>query len=304
MQNNFVIIILLIISFSSICYGIIENKKSKKILKTTLQTIDYAINGQEQDLEFDESMNSAIAERLNKMVYIYTNNKEASKVEKNKIKTLISDISHQVRNPLTGIMMYSDLLKETKLNEKQVKMANQIYKQSEKMEFFIKELVKTSYLETDLISVEIEKCPIDELVYQSCQGIEIKALKKKIIIHYKDTREEAFFDMKWTKEALINILENAIKYSPEKSNIYIDVIPYESFLSINIRDEGIGILEEEQGAIFQRFYRSSQVSQKEGFGIGLYLSREIIRKQKGYIKVFSEKDKGSIFSIFLLRDNK
>lgn len=105
--------------------------------------------------------------------------------------------------------------------------------------------------------------------------------------------------MKWTVEALFNIIDNAVKYTNENGTITISVKSYELFACISIQDNGIGIAEEEQEKIFGRFNRGSNVSETEGTGIGLYLSREIIEKQGGYIHLQSKLGKGSIFEIYL-----
>lgn len=105
--------------------------------------------------------------------------------------------------------------------------------------------------------------------------------------------------MKWTVEAISNIIENAIKYTDQNGKIKISVIPYQSFTAIEIKDNGIGIAEEEQASVFLRFFRSEKVNDKKGVGLGLYLAREIITKQGGYISLQSEEGKGSCFRIFL-----
>ena len=107
-------------------------------------------------------------------------------------------------------------------------------------------------------------------------------------------------DGKWTAEALGNLLDNAIKYTRE-GGITVKTTPYELFLRLDITDTGMGIPEEEQAKIFTRFYRSEAVKEQEGVGIGLYLTREIVSRQGGYLKVSSETGKGSTFSVFLPR---
>ena len=109
----------------------------------------------------------------------------------------------------------------------------------------------------------------------------------------------ACFDLKWTIEAISNIVDNAVKYTSEQGKIVVSVKEYEMFVRIDIEDNGIGISEEETAKIFLRFYRSQRVSDEKGVGIGLYLTREIISRQGGYIKVSSELEKGSCFSVFL-----
>lgn len=222
--------------------------------------------------------------------------------ERNLVKALISDISHQVRTPLTNIMLYAGLLEEQELSENAGEMASRIHRQADKLDFFMKELVRSSYLETDMITVHVEKSSVDELIARACQAVEMQALKKEIVIEAAPSSEQAFFDMKWTVEALVNLLDNAVKYSPVGSVVRICAIPYESFLCIRVKDEGIGIREEEQGMIFRRFYRSPSVSGEKGLGIGLYLVREIIKKQAGYVKVKAEPGVGAEFFVYLRRD--
>ena len=108
----------------------------------------------------------------------------------------------------------------------------------------------------------------------------------------------ACFDMKWTKEALGNLIDNAIKYT-EQGGITVRMRSYKLFVCIEVEDTGSGIPEEEQAKIFGRFYRSLQVADQEGVGIGLYLTREILRQQSGYVKVSSGKGKGAVFSMYL-----
>ncbi len=110
------------------------------------------------------------------------------------------------------------------------------------------------------------------------------------------TEETACFDPKWTAEALCNLVDNAIKYT-EQGGVILSVTPYELFLRVDVTDTGIGIPEDRQAQIFSRFYRGN--SDREGVGIGLYLAREILRSEGGYIKVSSEPGKGSVFALFL-----
>ncbi len=107
------------------------------------------------------------------------------------------------------------------------------------------------------------------------------------------------FDSRWTMEAMENIMDNALKYTPEGGHIRISVMHYKMFARIDIIDDGMGIREEESAKIFGRFYRSQEAAQSEGVGIGLYLAREIISRENGYIRVRSSHGKGSTFSVFL-----
>ena len=165
----------------------------------------------------------------------------------------------------------------------------------------MKELIKSSYTEQEIITVYPQKINIEELVSKACQLVELSALKKNIIICRQNTDGICYADKKWTVEAIGNIIENAIKYSPENSKVHINVISYESFICIQVKDTGIGIAEKEQGKVFQRFYRGENVKNNSGFGIGLYLAREVLSKQDGYVKLDSKLNKGTTVNIFLSR---
>ena len=277
-------------------------RRIRRQMATVLERLDRAIGGTIQENTYDESIESAVTQRLNQLVEMSRLNCDQADKDRNLVKALISDISHQVRTPLTNIMLYAGLLEEQELSENAGEMASRIHRQADKLDFFMKELVRSSYLETDMITVHVEKSSVDELIARACQAVEMQALKKEIVIEAAPSSEQAFFDMKWTVEALVNLLDNAVKYSPVGSVVRICAIPYESFLCIRVKDEGIGIREEEQGMIFRRFYRSPSVSGEKGLGIGLYLVREIIKKQAGYVKVKAEPGVGAELFVYLRRD--
>ena len=277
-----------------------DGRNKKKEMEVLLQRLDDALEGGEGAYAYDESMDSAIADRLNKLLRSSSMGKERAYQDRDRIKSLISDISHQIRTPLSNIMLYTGLLQEKKLDGQSRMLADQIQGQAEKLDFFMKELIRSSYMETDTIVVSPRTAPVGELVDRACQAVEAEALKKGILIRQPETdRIICKFDMKWTLEAVRNILENALKYSPEGSEVQIEIAPNEAFTCISIQDEGIGIREEEQGLVFERFYRSRDVKKEPGMGIGLYLAREIISRQGGYIEARSEYAKGTCFCIYL-----
>lgn len=266
-----------------------------------LQKLDRAIGGEIQDTAYNESMDAAVVERLNRVVQIAGMNQGKAERERDTIKSLISDISHQVRTPLTNIMLYVGLLKEQELDGDSMLLVDKIQKQSDKLDFFMKELIKSSYAEQEVISIHPEMNNVEEIVNTACQMVELAALKKKIDIIQEEAEALCYADKKWTIEALGNILDNAVKYSPENTGVKVKVIPYESFICVQVEDQGIGIREEEQGMVFERFYRSKEVSNEPGFGIGLYLVREVLSKQGGYVKIKSEPGKGSVVQVYLSR---
>lgn len=141
----------------SICLLVKERGKMKALLQETLQKLDQAISGNLQDVTYDESMDGAVAERLNKLVEMAGTQRDRAQEERDAVKALISDITHQVRTPLSNIMLYTDLLQEQPLEKDSRLLAEKIRKQSEKLEFFMKELVRSSYTEQEMIAVKAGK---------------------------------------------------------------------------------------------------------------------------------------------------
>ena len=254
-------------------------------------------------MRYDESLDSAISERLNRIVEISNMQKEVAEQERDTIQSLLSNISHQIRTPLANITLYAGLLKEEVNESTSFRLADKIEKNAEKLEFFMKELLKSSYAEQEIISVNPKIIELDKIIKKSCQAVELDAMKKNIRIRSENNDYKVFADSKWTEEVFTNIIENAIKYSPNNTEITIKSILYESFVCVRIIDNGIGIPEQEQGKVFQRFYRGTNVTDKQGFGIGLYLAREVLRKQQGYIKIKSKLNKGTTVEVFLSRSD-
>ena len=218
--------------------------------------------------------------------------------EKDKIKTLIADISHQTKTPIANLLLYSELLMEETLPASAKANVEALYKQSEKLRFLIDSLVKLSRLENGIISLSPQPTALQPLLESVVEQYTAKASEKGLSLQMQDTDAFAVFDFKWTAEALANIVDNAIKYT-EHGTIRISAVSYEMFARIDISDTGSGIPETEQAKIFARFYRSKAVQEQEGVGIGLYLARQIISGEGGYIKIASVPGKGSTFSIFL-----
>lgn len=306
MSYFFIFILVFISSFLSVSITIFYmHKKTETVMAHLLQRMDNAIHGQIQEMAYDESMDAAITQRLNRLLQIAGMHKEQAELERDTIKALISDISHQVRTPLSNIMLYIELLREQALEKDIEGLADKIQKNSEKLDFFMKELVKSSYVEQEMILVHPKMVSVEELIDISCQNVELAAFRKKIMIKKELSKEVSeklcYADKKWTIEALGNLLENAIKYSKEESMVQIRCKEQESFLCIEVQDDGIGIKEEEQGKVFERFYRSEQVKEQPGFGIGLYLAREVLSKQGGYLKLTSKLGKGTVIAMYLSR---
>lgn len=273
--------------------------RMRKIMEHLNWMIDSASSGTFHEEVYDESMLSSIETRL--AHYLASTKTAAQDLtgEKEKIKELIADISHQTKTPIANILLYTQLLSEKELSKESRECVEALHRQSEKLNFLIGALVKTSRLETGVLTLHPTTAPIAPLIDEVISQIAPKAAAKKIDLEAPSSSLYACFDRKWTAEAIYNIIDNAVKYTPAGGTISIDILNTELFVRIGISDSGIGISEEETAKIFGRFYRSPQVSDSEGVGIGLFLTREIIARENGYIKVTSVPGKGSTFFVYL-----
>lgn len=248
----------------------------------------------------EDSMFSKLQFQTIKLMKILKSQNKKIEIEKNEIKTLISDIAHQLKTPLSNVRMYSELLQDNTLDrEEREEFSKVILVSLDKLSFLIESMIKMSRLETGVIQLKTSVNNLKETVLLAISQVRKKAKSKNIDIKLELLNDvETIHDKNWTAESIFNILENAVKYTGENGQITVRIQSYDIFSRIDIEDNGIGIDEEELPKIFTRFYRGTKVDNIEGIGIGLYLSREIITKQEGYIKV-SSNEKGSKFSIFL-----
>lgn len=278
-----------------------EHRKTKRTIKTLSQMLDDALNGSFTEHLFDESLLSSVECRLNCYLTASAVSARNLTAEKEKIKELLADISHQTKTPIANILLYAQLLEEQQLPEESMDCVAALRGQAEKLSFLIASLVKLSRLETGVFTLHPIPRAIDPMLEETAEQLAPKAAQKEIRLIMNPTKANAVFDYKWTTEALCNLVDNAIKYTPEGGSIQVSVKEYDLFCRIDVVDTGIGISEAEQAKVFSRFYRSPSVSEQDGVGIGLYLTRQILTGQGGYIKVESSPDGGSVFSVFLPR---
>ena len=267
------------------------------------RTIDSMISGNEEPmlLEEQETQFARISHRLSRLYQIMQENRRRVDEERRELQTLVSDISHQVKTPVSNLKMATDTLLEKPMTEaERTDFIRGIRSQTDKLDFLFQALVKTSRLETGVIQLDKKLGRLFDTVAQAMSGIVYAAEKKEIAVSV-DCPEDltVSHDSKWTSEALFNLLDNAVKYTPAGGKIAVSVVLWEMYVEIKVTDTGKGISESNQAAIFQRFYREEEVHEQQGVGIGLYLAREIVTRQGGYIKVVSEPGKGSEFSIML-----
>lgn len=244
---------------------------------------------------------SALASKARRIQEMLELEIEKADREKEQVKSLISNMSHQLKTPLANLMMYGEILNDENLTkEEQKRFLQKLKTQSEKIDWILQSLFKMVKLEENAITFEAEPSPIRQTITDAIGAIYEKAEKKSITIEMKPFPEEYLYhNRKWTAEVFENILENAVKYTKEGGAVTIEAEKFELYTCIKIRDEGLGIREEEQTEIFKRFFRSKDVENTEGSGIGLYLCKLILEKEKGYMNVESRYGEGSCFLVFL-----
>lgn len=244
---------------------------------------------------------SALANKAKRIQAVIGAQVARAEEEKEQVKSLVSNMSHQLKTPLATISVYSDILSSKGLEEKKREQAaDKMKKQIDKLDWTIASLAKMVNLEQDAIAFEAGCIPIRQTVIEAIDAVYGKAQQKRISFKaapYEDCL--LYHNRKWTVEVFVNILENAVKYTEEGGTIRIEVCPYEMYTQISFIDNGCGIHKEELTQIFQRFYRGRETGHIEGSGIGLYLSNLILEKEKGYMTVKSVYGEGSCFSVFL-----
>ena len=277
---------------------------ARRTVRRLDRMLSTAIDGGFGEESFDESAPSALESRMARFLNGSARSLRGLQRQRESIQRLLSDISHQTKTLLANLRLYSSLLMEEELTPRQREQAQVILQQSEKLSFLIETLVKLSRLETDVLAVTPKSQPLAPLLERAASQAKAAAEQKGIALqlHLQQQAEmKALYDLRWTAEALGNLLDNAVKYTPPGGCIQVSATQYELFCRIDVHDNGIGIAEEEQAQIFGRFYRGRQVREQEGLGIGLYLAREIAQKQGGYLKLSSRPGQGSTFSLYLPR---
>lgn len=274
-----------------------------RTIKRLEQMLEDGIQGNFRESGYNESRLSRLECRWRQFLENSSISRQSLEREKENIQGLISDISHQTRTPLSNIRLYGELLEErlkASGGEAEAALARQIVSQTERLEFLIQSLTKMSRLESNILMLQPSVQEICGLMENARQEILPKALAREIHVNIDCPQKiSASYDKKWTSEALYNLLDNAVKYSPRGSEILLLAREYELYVDISVTDQGMGIPEEEIPRIFGRFYRAEAVQQEEGVGLGLYLAREILKKENGYIKVESREGAGSTFRMFL-----
>lgn len=276
-------------------------KEARLFAEKVEDALDAIVTGKELTIEgeLEDSLWGRTGTQLAKARNVFRKKEEESVREKERVKGLISDISHQTRTPVANIKLYLELLGDEELSQNGQEFLEKIQGQMEKIDFLMQSMVKMSRIETGILQIHKEDKNLYETIHHAVASVVPEAAQKKIAL-YVDCEEEMIIrhDSKWTEEAVYNVLDNALKYTEPGGKIHIQAERQELFVKLSISDTGKGIAPERQAEIFTRFYREPEVHDKPGVGIGLYLARTIMELQKGYIEVQSEVGRGASFRLY------
>lgn len=266
-------------------------------------TIDRMMDGvKEAPHSFEkETLLSRVEHKLSRLFAMMQERKKALDDEKQALQEVISDISHQVKTPMANLkMLSSTLMKNGLLEEQRTQFLQTMGGQLDKLDFLLSAIIKMSRMEIGTLTFTKRMTPIYDTIAEALGVVFLSADKKKMCIEV-DCDEGLYLphDKKWTAEALFNILDNAVKYTPAGGRVLIHATKMKMYLKVTVKDTGRGIAEQYHSQIFKRFFREREVHSIEGIGIGLYLARKIITMQGGYVMVQSSPGAGAVFSVYL-----
>ena len=277
-------------------------KRMQKLLR------DYQETGTAGFSTMKETQESKLENTLQRLLNQAEKKEVQAKKERDEVASLLSDLTHQLKTPMANVIMYTELLEDESLKaEERERFTHLAGTQAKKMQWLLENMLiisaKMAYSLWRYFSFSAEYTGIRETIGQAVSGVYAQAEDKNITIMVEAFEDRKLYhNPKWTAEALENILDNAVKYSPSGSTVTVRVYPMELYTQIEITDQGIGIPRGEYNKIFQRFYRSGNAAQTQGSGLGLYLAQLILNNEKGYVTAVSRPGEGSSFRIFLLNE--
>lgn len=292
-------IVLAVLLCLSACYNICQKRKTYRMIDRLLDSVLSREMIVYSDVE--EGEYSALISKVKQIQEVLGSHVQGAEKEKEQVKSLVSNMSHQLKTPLANLSLYAEILgKEELAPDRRARFAGKLKRQVEKLGWITESLAKMVKLEQNIDGFEVKDTKIRQTILDAVDTVYEKLENKKIRLIMEPFEDiQLYHNRKWTAEVFVNLLENAVKYTREGGSVSIGVKTYEIYTEIRIADNGRGIRQEELTYIFKRFYRSREAEDIEGSGIGLYLSGLILEKEKGYMTVVSEYGEGSCFSVFL-----
>lgn len=291
----------LMIVLTAVLHGA-ENSYITEIVSELSDLTDCLTELEEKDIfpENEDSVVSKLQSKVIKLVRILKRKNLMAEQESENVKSLVSDISHQLKTPISNILMYSEFLEnEAVAPQQRREYIAELKRSVNRLNFLSESMIKISRLESGIIRMNMKSRSINETVLKAVKDVYSKAKSADTeIVYSADEDITVCHDRNWTAEAVFNLLDNAVKYSRRGAKIYLSVKAYDHFVSVEVRDENAPIPESERAEVFSRFFRGKSSAGKEGIGIGLYLVREIALRQGGYVKLKCSGN-GNTFSLVL-----
>ena len=297
--NALLIFVIFVMIFALVIYYF------KKIYNDIKDMTDYVYNSSEgRNFEMNnknqEGQIGLLKTELLKMTTVLKEKVELLNKEKIFLNDTISDISHQLRTPMTSLIILNDLMYEDIPKETKIEFLNKIKSQLKRMEWLIKSMLKLSKLEAKVIDFKNEKVNINELIKRSLQPNLIPIELKNIDLSINGDKNIYYIgDINWSTEALVNVIKNCVEHTPKGGKLQINYDQNPLYSEIVIKDSGEGIDKNDLPNIFKRFYKGKSSTKEDSVGIGLAMAKSIIESQNGDIYVKSEKNKGAEFHIIL-----
>lgn len=287
----FILIFILVLSYFKVMYNDLSDMTKYVYYSSEGKSFDMKNKNQEGQV-------GLLKTELLKMTTILNEKVELLKSEKIFLNNTISDISHQLKTPMTSLIMLNDLLYSDIPYEVKIDFLDKIKNQLNRMDWLIKSMLKLSKVEAKVIKFKKDKIKFSELIHRAMQPMKIPMEIKNQKLTIKGNDNASYIgDIDWSVEALVNIIKNCIEHTPEFGNISMTYKENPLFSELIIKDDGEGIDKKDMPHIFKRFYRGRSSSKEDSVGIGLAMSKSIIESQNGDIYVNSEKGKGTEFHI-------
>lgn len=295
------ILFILILSIIFFKYNHSESKKINEITKyiEEINRGNYKLNIEENT----EDELSILKNELYKITIMLKEVAENSQKDKTTLKDSLSDISHQIKTPITSILiMLDNILSDENMPEDIKKdFIKDIKREIINIKFLVESILKLSKIDSNSIKFIKKEVFIKDIINEAVKNVSMLSELKNIeIIVLGDDSIKTICDLKWQVEAITNILKNCIEHSYENRKIYINYNQNNMYTELKIEDNGTGIDAKDLPHIFERFYKGKN-SSSDSVGIGLALSKSIIESNNGYIQVDSELNKGTTFIIKYLK---